>query len=104
MPSEESESGLAQEVGPADVKIVTHDGHPAVEFPSGERLELRVHVNEFSHETPNFGDAVEMTTEVDADDHAWWTLSPERRSAGPNTPEDYPEIVIEPYAREAADE
>jgi hypothetical protein len=46
-----------------------------------------------------------MEIEVDADEYAWWTLSPERSDVGGATkPDDYPNIVIEPYVEGIGDE
>lgn len=86
MNSEDAKSADAT-LRPEDFRIITDDGQPAVELPTGQKIRLRAHVKVESEES-RWGDAVNTKTEVDADDFAWWTIFPEEGG--------YPEVVIEP--------
>lgn len=73
-----------------DIRIITDDGVPAVELPTGQILRLRVFCTvEDRHEHPLTGYQPDLDVEVTADDFAWWTLYPEGG-------DEYPELCIEP--------
>jgi hypothetical protein len=76
---------------PEDLRITTDDGIPAVEFPNGQLLRLRTHVRvEDRYDHPLEGRYVELATEVDTNDFAWWVLYPADED------EEFPELSIEP--------
>lgn len=86
-----------EQLDPEALRITTDDGYPAVEFPSGQKLRLRVHVTEWTHDRPRNGESVDMEVEVDADDFAWWTIYPERTDVMAGDKRDnFPTMSIEP--------
>lgn len=78
-------------------QIMVDDGDPVLRFPDGAELRLRLHVTEWTHESPRHGQPVEMAVETDFDDYVWWHAYPERSEvSGPNTEQDFPGIDITP--------
>ena len=94
--SEDYESGLPQ-FDPEEFRVTVVDGLPVLELPNGQEIRLRVHVTEWTHERPNWGESVPMDVEVDYDDFAWWSLYPERSDVmrGDKSP-NFPQLSIEP--------
>ncbi|WP_256545384.1 hypothetical protein [Halobellus inordinatus] len=84
----------------------TEDGDLVLDFPGGEKLRLRVHVTEWTHERSSAGETVEMDTEVDYDpDGSWWMLYPERSNVdGEPGQTDYPRIDIDPHLENVGDD
>lgn len=91
-----SERGMKQ-FDPKDFRVRIEDGYPVLELPNGQAVRLRVHVTEWTHESPNWGESVPMDVEIDYDDHAWWALYPERADVtrGDRSP-NFPNVTIEP--------
>lgn len=88
-----------------NAKVRVDDGDPVLELPNGGAIRLRVGVREWTHERPERGEAIAMHVEVDADDHAWWMLYPERSEAGAvPTEREFPEISIAPEIDGGTDE
>jgi len=74
-----------------NVRITTHDGHPAIEI-GDEVLQLRTSIEVADESKPVGGRVVDAKAEVDADDHAWWNVYPDET----DEPVEYPLVSIEP--------
>lgn len=55
-----------------EARITTNGGHPAVELPNGERLTLKLFINQRKEEST--GESLDYETEVCSDDFSWWQL------------------------------